>query len=134
MANTAGGHIVYGILDRRGPDKQSTGIPDGMAALKIENPQSDIARLSSLISDGIAPRLMGVTMEVAPNAKGDVLVIRVPRSWNAPHMVTIARTNKFVRRTSTGKEFMRVEEVRMAFSEQGELAERIMRWRSHRGR
>lgn len=132
MANATGGDIVYGIVDRKGNDKQSTGIADRVAGMKIANLQTDTARLSQLIRDGIAPRLTGVTMHEVSHSDGDVLVIRVPRSWNRPHMVTIDGTNKFFGRVATGRYPMSVEEIGRVFSEQGELAERIASWRVHR--
>ncbi|MHB1744163.1 MAG: AlbA family DNA-binding domain-containing protein [Acidobacteriaceae bacterium] len=95
MSNAAGGDIVYGIVDRRGQDNQSTGIADSFAVMKLSNPQTDIDRLSNLIKDGIAPRLSGIIMQTVNCPDGDVLVIRVPRSWSKPHMVTIGAVNKF---------------------------------------
>lgn len=103
MANAAGGHIVYGILDKRGDDSQSTGIADGLAGLSLSNAQTEIARLSNLIRDSIAPRVTGFAMQAVSHPKGDVLVIRIPRSWNRPHMVTFHETNKFFGRVATGK-------------------------------
>src|ERR1035441_8316543 len=64
--------------------------------------------------------------------EGDALAIRVPRSWNRPHMVTFGGVNKFFARTATGKYPMSVDEIRRAFSEQSELGQRIREWRSHR--
>jgi hypothetical protein len=132
MANRAGGDIVYGLADRRGSDSQSTGIAECVAGMKFNNAQTEIARLASLIKDGITPRLAGVVMQPVSFGNGDVLVIRVPRSWAKPHMVTLGGVNKFVIRGATGKNPMSVEELRRAFSEQGELHEAIGRWRSDR--
>jgi hypothetical protein len=132
FANAAGGDLVYGIVDRTGADSQSTGVADRIAGIKITNEQSEVTRLSNLIRDGIAPRLVGVRMRTVSTVEGDVLVIRIPRSWNKPHMVTINGVNKFYIRTATGKAPMSVDEIRRAFSEQGELRETIGRWREHR--
>jgi hypothetical protein len=132
LANAAGGDIVYGIVDRKGDDKQSTGIADRVSGMRLSNVQTEAARLSQLIRDGIAPRLAGVAMQEVSHPEGDVLVIRVPRSWNKPHMVTIDGTNKFFGRTTVGKYPMSVEEIGRVFSEQGELTETIANWRSHR--
>ncbi len=132
MANAVGGDIIYGIVDRRGQDNQSTGIAASLTGLKLPNAQAEIGRLSNLLRDGIAPRLTGVAMQSVNCQDGDVLVIRVPRSWNKPHMVTIGGINKFFGRAGTGKSPMSVDEIGMAFSEQSELRETIERWRSHR--
>lgn len=132
MANSAGGHIVYGITDRRGEDSKSTGIADKLFGVRISNPQAEIDRLTNLIRDSIAPRLTGVVMQPVSCDEGDALVIRVPRSWNRPHMVTAGGVNKFFARAATGKYPMSVDEIGRAFSEQSELGERIREWRSHR--
>jgi hypothetical protein len=132
IANMAGGDIVYGLADRRGDDSQSTGIPDRISGMRIDNPQTEIARLSNLIRDGIAPRLVGVAMQTLSCPDGDLLIVRIPRSWNKPHMVTLSGANKFFVRGATGKNPMSVDEIGRAFSEQAALGESIRNWRSHR--
>ena len=132
MANSAGGHIVYGIVDRRGEDSKSTGIADKLFGMRIPNLQAEIDRLANLIRDSIAPRLTGVVMRAVSCDAGEALVIRVPRSWSKPHMVTAGGVNKFFARAATGKYPMSVDEIGRAFSEQSELGERIQEWRSHR--
>jgi hypothetical protein len=132
LANQAGGDIVYGVVDRRGQDNQSTGVAERLTGMTISNVQTEIARLSNLIRDSIAPRLAGVVMQHVSCPQGDVLVIRVPQSWNRPHMVTFDGVNRFFGRSSTGRYLMSVEQIGRAFSEQRELSETIERWRKHR--
>lgn len=132
MANSAGGDLIFGVADRKGPDDQSTGIADRLSAMTLSNSQSEIDRLSNLIRDGISPRLTGIAMHALSCPDGQVLVLRVPRSWNKPHMVIIDAVNKFYRRTGTQKYLMSVDEIRRAFSEQHELSQTIARWRSGR--
>lgn len=132
MANAGGGDIVYGITDRRSEDNKTTGIAGKLAGLKLPNAQTEITRLTNLIRDSIAPRLVGVTMQHVVCPDGAVLVIRIPKSWNRPHMVTFGGVNKFFGRTTTGKYPMSVGEIGRVFSEQSELTDRIAQWRSHR--
>lgn len=132
MANTAGGDIVFGIVDRRGGDKQSTGIADRLSGMELTNEQAQTARLENFIRDGIAPRLAGVSIKSVSRPDGDVLVVRVPRSWNKPHIVTMGGVHRFCGRVSTGNYPMSVDEIGRAFSEQSELRERISKWRAHR--
>ncbi len=42
MANAFGGDFVFGIVDRKGKDNQSTGIADSLAGMKIANVQAEI--------------------------------------------------------------------------------------------
>lgn len=132
MANASGGDLVFGIVDRRGEDKQATGIAEKVSGLKLTNPQSEIDRLANLIRDGVEPRISGIVMRTVSCPDGDVLVIRVPASWNKPHMVKFGGVNKFFGRTTTGKYPMSVDEIGRVFSEQRELGEIIRRWRSDR--
>ncbi len=132
MANAGGGDIVFGIVDRPGADNQSTGIADSLSGIKLLNEQVEKDRLLNLIRDGIDPRLTGIAMRSVKCEDGDVLVLRIPRSWNKPHMVTIDGVNRFYLRGGTTKFPMRVNEIRRAFSEQSELGETIEKWREHR--
>jgi hypothetical protein len=132
FANQIGGDIIYGLADRRGEDGQATGIADHIAGIKVVNPQTEMARLSNLIRDGISPKLNGIVIHSIASSEGDVLLIRIPRSWNKPHMVIAGHTNKFYRRNNNGKELMSVEEIGRAFSAQRELGEAIQAWRAHR--
>ena len=59
-------------------------------------------------------------------------MVRVPSSWNKPHIVTMGGVDRFYKRAGAAKNRMSVEEIRRAFSEQGELRETIAQWRSHR--
>lgn len=132
MANAAGGDIIFGIVDKDGPDGQNTGIAARLSGMKIPNAQKAIEPLAHLIRDSIMPRLSGVTMKTVSCPQGDVLLVRVPPSWSKPHMVTIGKVDKFYIRTAIGSSPMSIDEIRRAFSEQGELRETIGRWRAHR--
>jgi predicted HTH transcriptional regulator len=103
MANANGGDLVFGIVDRRGEDKQATGIAESVSGIKLSNPQSEIDRLANLIRDGIEPRISGIVMRVVSCHDGDVLVVRVPASWNKPHMVTIRRRQQVFQTNSDRK-------------------------------
>lgn len=132
MANAAGGDMIFGITDRRSEDNQSTGVAERLAGMKLPNVQAEITRLSNLIRDSIAPRLSAIAMQEIACPDGDVLVVRIPKSWNKPHMVTIGSVNKFYGRNAAGKYLMSVDEIGRVFFEQGELTDTISRWRLHR--
>ncbi len=132
MANAAGGDLVYGIAERRTEDNKPTGIPEQLFGIPHSNVQEEIIRLSSYIRDGISPTLTGVVLQSVECKGGVALVIRVPSSWNKPHMVTMGGVDRFYKRTGATKNPMSVEEIRRAFSQQGELRETITQWREHR--
>ena len=88
FANSAGGHLVIGIAET---DSIAT------SAHPISVPQADteILRMESLLRDGVEPRIAGVRIRAVPIAGGVVLALRVPRSWNQPHRVSLGGANKF---------------------------------------
>jgi hypothetical protein len=132
MANASGGDIIYGVEERRDENQKATGIAESLTGLRLANIQDEITRLSNLIKDGIAPRISGTQMAPLSCEDGDVLVIRVPKSWNRPHMVTIGSTNKFYARVGATKYLMSVDEIGRAFSEQSDLSRAIEQWRMSR--
>jgi len=84
FANAAGGWIICGVLEDGGIATDVCGLGTN---IDIEQ---EIARLEGAIFSGIEPSIPGlqfqsVTLQDAQ--KGNVLLIRVPRSYRAPHRV-----------------------------------------------
>lgn len=95
FANTKGGDITYGI------DEDSEGRAGGLRPI-VFNPDDCITKLSNIISDGLEPRLHGVTMAAISVATGgNLLVIRIPRSFSGIHRS--ARDGHFWIRESKSK-------------------------------
>jgi hypothetical protein len=69
-------------------------------------------------------------IEGFPN--GAVLLVRVPKSWMAPHMITFKNLSRFYSRNSAGKYPLDVTEIRSAFAASDGLLERIRRFREER--
>jgi hypothetical protein len=84
-----------------------------------------------MIRDGIAPPVE-VHLETIETPEWRVLVLRIPRSWGAPHIVTRDKTNKFYLRGNSGKDLMNIEQIRSSFLQKRELGDRIREWRTHR--
>lgn len=108
FANTLGGHIILGIEQAKDGTAKSTW------PIQSNDPDSDIRRMEQIILSGIEPRIPSISFREIEMARGDyIFVIRIPPSWNAPHMVT--QNGKFFRRHSKGKDPMDVYEIRDAF-------------------
>ena len=131
LANGGGGFLIFGIADRR-VDNKATGIADAIIGIETNNPPNEIWRMENMIRDGIAPRLTGIHFKSLDCDGISVLVLAIPNSLNAPHMVTFQKTNKFYSRVSTGKYLMSVDQIRNAFSQQGALRDTIQSWRKSR--
>jgi hypothetical protein len=133
FANASGGDIIYGIQEERDSNNKTTGIPEAANGLDGINSDSEIRRLENIIRDGIAPRIVGLqTKPIDGFADGSVIVIRVPQSWNLPHMVTFRNQSRFYSRNSAGKYPLDVTEIRSAFIASESLAERIRQFRTER--
>ncbi|MBI4312142.1 MAG: ATP-binding protein [Chloroflexi bacterium] len=125
FANASGGHLIYGV-------RETKGVPTEICGIDIENPDQEILRLDSIARDGIEPRMPGLAMRAIPSKTRQVLVIRVPKSWASPHMVTFQHHSRFYSRSSNGKYPLDVGEIRAAFLASGALAERIRGFRIER--
>lgn len=126
MANGAGGDVVYGV-------RESNGQPVEIRGVVCPDQDAEALRLDSILRDGLQPRIRGLRMKWVPNFQdGPVLVIRVPRSWTGPHMVTFQSSSRFYVRAGAAKHLMDVFELRTAFLESGDLAARARALRDER--
>lgn len=132
LANTAGGFLLFGISEKRDAENKPTGIAGEIVGVESANLSAQVARLENIIRDGIAPRLSGIFSKVVACGDRTVFAFSVPKSWNAPHMVTFKQVNKFYGRVTSGKYPMSIDEIRRSFSQGAELGETIRAWRRHR--
>ena len=101
FANTSGGDIIYGISEKRDSDGKTTGFPDQAKGLSSINADAEKRRLDSILQDGLDPRIPGVRIETIDGFNdGSIIIIRVPKSWNSPHMVVFKRWSRFFTRNS----------------------------------
>jgi predicted HTH transcriptional regulator len=130
FANAQGGHIVYGIREKR-DSGVPTGIPEALVGLGKVNTGATINSLEDIVRSGIEPR-MGIEAREVPCKNGPMIVFHVPRSYSAPHMVTRGADNGFYTRSSAGKYRMSADEIRNAFLESDSLGERLRAFRRSR--
>lgn len=123
LANTAGGDLLYGIA-------ADEGIPTGLPGLDIASQDEVLLRLESLCRDGLSPRLPHIEFHFVPvGSAKSVLVVRVKRSWSAPHRVVAGGHSHFYGRNSAGAYQLDVGELRAAFNLSESVAERIRAFR-----
>jgi hypothetical protein len=133
LANSLGGDIVIGLGERREGTRKTgelfvKGLNDSGYDFDRER-----NRLTEMILKGIDPRIgrVGIS-QIEGLGEGPVIVVRVPRSLNSPHMVTFNEFNRFFARHSGGRYAMNVREIRQSFLASELLPERIRTFRNER--
>lgn len=126
FANASGGDILYGVSEQ-------SGIPTATNALGGIDNDEEIRRLEGIIQTSLAPRIVGLQIKAIDGfTNGSIILIRIPKSWNSPHMVTFKGSSRFFARNSAGKSQLDVDEIRSAFIASESLAERLREFRSDR--
>lgn len=118
MANTDGGCILYGVETRRDDSANDSGIPSALPGISGINLEQERLRLAAMLQDGVSPPLRGSVVFKEVHVSGSsaaVLLLGIPRSLLAPHRVTYERSNKFWRRSESGKYEPDVTELRRLF-------------------
>jgi Putative DNA-binding domain len=126
FANARGGDLIIGIDAPKGVPKELTPI--------IGNADGERLRLDQMARSGLEPRIPNLQIRSIPidDGRGWVLIVRVPRSYVAPHRVIFQKRNKFWARSSAGKYEPSVDELRAMFAFAPQLAERMREFRLDR--
>jgi predicted HTH transcriptional regulator len=97
FANASGGDIIFGVTTQEGAASHAPGIA-------LVDPDKEKLRLAELIRSGTERRLSYFDMKwLAMGGQKGILIVRVPRSWGAPHRVTLRGHDKFYIRNTAGK-------------------------------
>lgn len=126
LANSEGGMIIYGMEEDRDTAGKPTGIPRSVDGFPILNRDFFVLSVEHIIKDGIDERLPSYQLATVPVA-GDnhVLMIRVPPSLRAPHMVTLGGERRFFIRGNSGRQDMSTAQVRDSVLRTESVVERI---------
>ncbi|CCV13288.1 ATP-binding protein [Mesorhizobium sp. STM 4661] len=124
FANTGGGDLLFGI-------KEEAGKAVDVVGLDLADPDAEKLKIESILRDNLEPPISGITIRSIGLDNGHVvIVVRIPRSWIAPHRVK--PNSRFFARHSSGKYAMDVTELRQAFTFSEAISERIKRFRLDR--
>jgi hypothetical protein len=126
FANTAGGHLLIGV-------KEEGGFPTDFPGVELNDPDAEKLKLINIIRDSVEPRIPGVTIHNIPVSDSNyVTVIRIPKSWVAPHVVTFDKHWRFYGRHSSGKYPLDVPELKAAFLLSESISDKIKSFRTER--
>lgn len=126
LANTQGGHLVIGISEAEGE-------PTEIVGLRGIDPDAEIRRMDDVLRTSVQPSITGVRFK--PIRDGDrlaAIVVRVPKSWRAPHQVVANSTFRFYGRRARSNAPLDVDALRSLFSLGETIGDRIRRYREER--
>lgn len=126
LANTQGGHLVLGISDTEGE-------PTGIIGLDGIDPDAEIRRMDEVLRTSVQPSITGVRFKpVRDGERLAAIVVRVPKSWRAPHQVVASSTYRFYGRRARSNAPLDVDALRALFSLEETIADRTRRFREER--
>lgn len=126
MANASGGVLLIGIAEKNG-------VASDLVGVSSDNPDQLVTAINDSIRTSIEPQIFGIRVRWIPmdNDRGAIL-IRIPKSWDAPHRIVVAKDNRFFIRDENGKHAMNVEELRRSFLFATEIEQRVRSFRQER--
>jgi len=127
MANTVGGDIIYGMSGK-------PGYASDLVGLKNFNEDDSLCKIENLLRDFVQPRLQGYIFSepVLLENGNKVLILRIPSSFTAPHMVRHQGITRFCGRNAAGKYDLDVQELRSVFVENESMGEKLKNFRLDR--
>jgi hypothetical protein len=132
FANAAGGDLVFGVVEARDGDNKKLGYPEKIVGVPVNFEETKVS-LENIIRDTIDPRVQGIVIRKVDGFElGPVVVLRIPRSWNAPHMVSFSNKTHFYSRNNSGKQPLDVREIRASFLSGTEMELRVRQFRDAR--
>jgi hypothetical protein len=126
FGNASGGYLIFGI-------EEKDGIPKKLCGVNVSNIDAEIRRIENIIRDGIEPRITGIIVKAIPLSSSEVIIlVRIPRSWALPHMVSFKGHTRFYARNSAGKYPLDITEIRGLFALSETVTEKIKGFRVER--
>jgi len=132
FANTTGGVIVYGLEEQKDGTGKNLGFPKKVAGLGEINLDLEKQRLENIIRDGLDPRLNNIYVKDINVDGNSVLLVGIPRSLLAPHMICFKRDGKFYSRNNSGKYQMDAREIRQSYLQNDEWEKKADSFRRER--
>lgn len=124
FANTDGGDLIFGVREKRG-------VPEELEGVTVDNIDQAKLGLEHMMQNGIETQIRGVHIRDVKLDNGKyILVVRVPKSWIAPHRVK--GNARFYARNSAGTYELDIPQIRQAFLLSDTLNQRIAEFRASR--
>lgn len=108
FANSQGGHLIIGVEEKEG-------IAVAVKPKVGFDWDHEILRLENLCQDCVEPKVMGIEIYTIKMEGGEILAVKVPKSWTAPHRAQSRKSKTFYQRHSRSISEMDVSQLREAF-------------------
>ena len=126
FANVNGGHIVIGIGEK-------DGVADSLCGINVSNIDNEVSRITQIVRSGLEPSIPGFKVRSIQLSCGShAVVMRVPKSWRAPHRVSFQRNNRFWIRHSTVSDEANMDELKALFNLSASAIDRARAFRAER--
>lgn len=126
MANTQGGHLIIGV-------REQSGFATAIVGIEGTDPDGEILRIEQIIRNGLDPPISGIrTKAIRLLNGGNVIAMRIPRSFNPPHRVAAQGSNRFYVRNSAGVHEPSIEELRSLFTQSASALKDAQTFRDNR--
>ncbi|MFQ5814600.1 MAG: helix-turn-helix domain-containing protein [Anaerolineae bacterium] len=124
FANSEGGHILLGIEVQRGAGAGDLECPSALVGV----PRADYSeKILRSCRDNLDPPCKGIGVrQIELDSEKIIVVIRVPQSLTAPHMVTFKGLNQLWQRHGTDKQPMSTAEIRELIHRRSSFEERLL--------
>lgn len=132
FANTNGGYLIYGVCEEEA-DGKKTGVAEDIVGIEGLNVNESKLWMENLVRTNIEPRFIGLEFhEVLINSSHTVLIIRVPRGWNLPYVVSFGNHWRFYARNSAGNYQMDITQLRDSFNLGNSITDKLEEKRNER--
>lgn len=132
FANGGGGDIVMGVEEGRDQEGKPNGVAVGLPGVELDNADALERRWTQILEAGLDPRITPkarMRVVVLPNGR-NVVVLRVPRSLAAPHM--LKEHGWFYARRGPQNLTLSTAELRSSMELSDTWATRVRRFRDER--
>lgn len=129
FANSQGGDLIIGVSEKEGVPKEINGI-------EINKVDELKRAISSVIGRWIEPKITKYEFSSPLLLEEDnqkcVLIIRVFRSFNIPHLISDTKEYRFWYRNSSGNEMMDLQQIKSSIDFSQNIGEKIKRFLAER--
>lgn len=126
FANASGGDLAYGM-------EETNGLPTALCGLLIPDFEALEKQILQLVRSHLKPSVAGLRIRVLSLISGTAaLIVRIPKTWNGPHMVIMGGENRCWTRDHSGKRAMDIDDLKQVIAYSQGAAHQMKQFRMER--